>query len=117
MALFISSMKIQKRTYNMLTMNEAHPTKVAPRLQLLRGLRNLKQTELCDLLDIQKNTYNHYERGQNRPDVSNALKLCAFYGVTLDYLFSGNIAGLPHHMAIEITKAEADITPSDRKAL
>ena len=101
----------------MLSMNEAHPTQIAPRLKLLRGLRNLKQTELCELLDIQKNTYNHYERATNRPDVSNALKLCAFYGVTLDYLFSGNMAGLPHDMAVDITRAEAKLNEADKEDL
>lgn len=82
--------------------SESHPKNVAPRLKLLRNLSKITQKELCLLLEIQPGTYNHYERGLNRPDVSNALKLCAFYGVTLDYLFSGNMAGLPHEKAKEI---------------
>ena len=87
--------------------NESHPERVAPRLKLLRKLSNMTQKELCELLEIQPGTYNHYERGLNRPDVSNALKLCAFHGVTLDYLFSGKIAAVPHEKVIQIMQLQA----------
>ena len=111
---FFASFKIQKKAHTMLDMNEAHPKNIAPRLRNLRMMRGLTQRRLCEELGLGVNTYNHYERGNNRPDVTNALILCDFYGVTLDYLFTGNKLGLQHGLAREIELFEA--TDPDRQA-
>ena len=72
-------------------MKSTHPEAVGMRLRKLRLLSGLKQTQLCEALNVSSTTYNHYERGRNRPDLQIATKICRFYGVTLDYLLVGDI--------------------------
>lgn len=42
---------------------------------------------------------SNYERGYKRPEISMAIRLCKKTGVTLDWIFRGETAGLPLHVA------------------
>lgn len=42
---------------------------------------------------------SNYENGQKRPEVTMAIKLCTRTNVTLDYIYRGEHAGLPLHVA------------------
>ena len=56
------------------------------RLRQCRKEKGLKQQELADELGIIYRTYRRYEAGETEPDISTAVKLADFFGVSLDYL-------------------------------
>ena len=93
-----TAMKINR----MQAMPTARPTDIGARLGLLRKIRNLRQNQVCAATGIPANTYNNYERGRTRPDTDNGIALCVFFGVTMDYLYLGNMAGVPFDTAKEI---------------
>lgn len=55
-------------------------------LRNLREDRDLTQQNLADLLKIGRTMYRRYETGETEIPVRHLKVLCAFYGVTSDYL-------------------------------
>lgn len=75
---------------------------IAERLHKTRKALGLNQTELCRLSGIAKNTYNQWEKGHGRPELDKAMMLCDAFDLTLDWIYLGNPAGLPYHLATKI---------------
>ncbi len=92
----------------------AAPEAVGQRLRLIRkALGNLHnngleipQSEMARRIGTSPSAWNNAETGDNRLGLDNAMHLCAETGVTLDYVFFGNPAGLPHALAVEIDRLE-----------
>ena len=62
--------------------------------EILRGLRedrDMTQQDIADLLKIGRTMYRRYEKGETEIPTRHLKTLCAFYGVSSDY-----ILGLPH---------------------
>ncbi len=57
-----------------------------PRIRELREDHDKKQFELAGYLNIQRNTYSDYERGEINIPIEQLIKLADFYDVSLDYL-------------------------------
>ena len=87
----IAVMKIEK--------NVRWQRMVGNRLQLTRIALGKTQAELARVLLISPQRWNNYERGARPIDVEFAVRLCERFGVTLDWLYRGVIAGLPYDMA------------------
>lgn len=68
---------------------------IANRLTLLREALELNQAEICRAIEVQPNRWNQYETGERRITLPVAAKLVDRYGVTLDYIYLGDPAGLP----------------------
>ena len=56
------------------------------RLEYLRKLRGLNQTELAKELNMIRTTYSNYEHGQAEPNIETLIKLADYFDVSLDYL-------------------------------
>ncbi len=56
------------------------------RLKDLREDSDLKQSELCEKINISKNTYVNYEQGKREPPFELIIKLAKFYEVSIDYI-------------------------------
>ena len=56
------------------------------KLQELRKRRNLKQSELAELLHVKQNTISNWENGRTEINNTDAIKLADFFGVSVDYL-------------------------------
>jgi transcriptional regulator with XRE-family HTH domain len=87
----------------------AEPTttmEVAERLRLTREALRLKQVAICRLTGISTAAWNNAETGDNRLGVDQAIALCQATGVTLDWIFRGIRAGLPHAIAQRISELE-----------
>lgn len=56
------------------------------RLKDLREDCDLKQSELCEKINISKNTYVNYEQGKREPPLELIIKLANFYDVSIDYI-------------------------------
>ncbi len=59
---------------------------VFERIRNLREDSDLKQRELAAYLNVSQNTYSQYESGVIALSAENAVKLAAFYHVSVDYL-------------------------------
>ena len=57
-----------------------------PRLRDLREDRDLKQTDIAELLGIQQTVYSRYERGHQTIPLEHLVKLAEFYQVSVDAL-------------------------------
>ena len=56
------------------------------RIRNLREDNDLKQRQLAEYLNVSQNTYSQYETGVIALSAENAVKLAAFYKVSVDYL-------------------------------
>jgi transcriptional regulator with XRE-family HTH domain len=87
---------------------------IAKRLRLVRiahGIvqgqdRGMSQAQFTRLAGIGSSAWNNFETGDNRIGLDNAIKVCKATGASLDYIYLGNTSGLPHALALEISRAE-----------
>jgi len=59
--------------------------------EILRELRvdnDLKQDTVAEYLQITKQQYSLYETGKREFKIHHIIKLCTFYNVSADYIFS-----------------------------
>lgn len=78
---------------------------IAHRLQQTRSALGLSQSEFADRAGIARNTYNQWEKAKGRPQLDGAIALCQTYGLTLDWIYFGDISGLPYATAQRLTSA------------
>lgn len=62
--------------------------KINERIKQLRVDNNLLQKEIAKILNVPKNTYGAWERGNNEPSVDIIIKLADFYQISIDYLLN-----------------------------
>ncbi|MGN0520271.1 MAG: helix-turn-helix domain-containing protein [Candidatus Fimenecus sp.] len=56
------------------------------RLTNLRIDRDIKQTEVAQVLGIKQSAYSKYEKRRVKLQIEDLLKLCAFYNISADYI-------------------------------
>lgn len=56
------------------------------RLRDLREDKDMKQSEIADLLKIRQTVYSRYERGYQNIPLEHLLTLADFYNVSTDYI-------------------------------
>ena len=56
--------------------------------------------------NLKPNRYSQYETGVRALTINAAHRICDEYGVSLDWLYRGDRATLPYHLAIEIARIE-----------
>ena len=79
-----------------MTKNAPNPKLVAigERLEALRRAFDLTQAEFAGRAGIQQNTYSQYATGKNLPRIEFAERICDEYGVTLDWIYRGDVSGM-----------------------
>ena len=60
--------------------------KIAERLKALRKEKNMRQSDVAEMLGIGVRTYQYYEGDEHRPDYEMLIALADFFGVSTDYL-------------------------------
>jgi DNA-binding XRE family transcriptional regulator len=75
---------------------------IGHRLRLTRLALGLDQTQLCERAGIARNTWNQWEKGKGRPQLDEAMKLVDTFNITLDWIYLGDITGLPHGLALRL---------------
>lgn len=58
----------------------------AARLVVLRKSAKKRQWEVADAIQITRQAYGYYEKGESLPVVDTAVKLASYYNVSVDYL-------------------------------
>lgn len=64
---------------------------VGKRLRLVREALQMSQTALCRLAEITPQAWNNAETGDNLLTVTNAAKLCRVTGITMDWIYLGQV--------------------------
>ena len=65
---------------------------LGPRIAALRRSAKLSQAELAQLLKISPSAVGMYEQGRREPSVSLLVELSRLFGVSVDYLLTGQAA-------------------------
>jgi transcriptional regulator with XRE-family HTH domain len=91
---------------------ESTPERIGLRLQRLRILSGLNQTEYAAGAQIGINAWNNYEHGRKRISIDAALRLVATYHVSLDYIYLGDTGGLPRDLFNLLMAYEQSRTPA-----
>lgn len=56
------------------------------RIQELRELHNMNQTDVAKILNIAQRTYSDYELGRIRMPLDVMIRLAQYYDVSMDYI-------------------------------
>ena len=56
------------------------------RLKQLRTENDVSQSDIAKLLDVTRQAYSRYERGDREPDLEMLCKLADYFNVSVDYL-------------------------------
>lgn len=91
---------------------------VAERMKLTRLALGLSQAAIGRLAGIEPQAWNNNERARGRISLDQAIKLCIATGVSLDWIYRGEMRGLPHELAVKIQEqiaAPEKAKPGSRK--
>jgi DNA-binding XRE family transcriptional regulator len=58
------------------------------RIAVLRAERHISRRELAEALDIHYQTVGYLERGEYSPSLHLALRIAAYFGVSMEVVFS-----------------------------
>lgn len=86
----------------------AQPTdlpSIGDRLAATRKALGLSQEAAADIGGISAKAWSEWERGTRTPAVSSMLRLRARYGISLDWIYAGDPARLPHEIASQVLLA------------
>lgn len=79
-----------------MSLGKMHMKEVAHRLEALRIAHGFaSQGEMAQAINAEVGTYNHWATGRRLISVSAAIRVCAVTGATLDYIYRGEVSGLP----------------------
>ena len=62
------------------------------------------QADMCREIKAEPNTWNQWERGVRLIDLGVAIRLCSRFGLTLDWIYRGDMAGLPLSLAGKVRR-------------
>jgi transcriptional regulator with XRE-family HTH domain len=62
----------------------------------------MSQADMCRAAGFSSSQWAQYETGERRLSLNAALKLHSIFGVTLDFLYLGDMSGLPVRLAAKI---------------
>lgn len=94
-----------------------HKKEVGKRLEALRHAKGVKsQGEFAETLGVETGTYNHWTTGQRLIPVPVAIRLCQISGATLDYIYRGDVSGLPNRLTTLLPSTDEAGVPGKRSA-
>lgn len=81
---------------------------VAARLKLVRRVYGVhSQRELAAMLGIKPSRFGQYEAALHLIPVPMAIRLCDMFGVTLDWIYRGDVSGLTAAVRADLASGEA----------
>lgn len=91
----------------------AHAAEIARRLVLTRRALGIDhQQDFGKAAGLSQPQYHQFESGKRRLSLEAALALCSTYGLSLDWLYRGDMNALPFRLANAIREIErTDATP------
>lgn len=90
-------------------------TELIIKLKEARIAKNLKQSEVADILGVKKNTISNWENGKSNPDIDSLMQLCNIYNISCSALLEESYKNEQSN-SLHITGIEKDIILSYRKS-
>src|SRR6185312_1313915 len=87
---------------------------IARRLTATREALEINQTELCRRAGIAKNTYNQLEKAKGRPSIDTAIRIRDTFGLTLDWIFLGDLPSIQGRLGAQIAARMAASAPQPK---
>jgi transcriptional regulator with XRE-family HTH domain len=72
-----------------------HPRDVSQRIIHLMHALGDTQVRFSKRTGISQQSINNWVKGRASPSLAQAIKICQRTGATLDYLYRGDVSGLP----------------------
>lgn len=91
--------------------------RIGRRLAALRHTTDMNAKDFADHMGINYTRYINWETGHRRLLPDDAIQFCERFGVTLDFIYRGIEAQLPHSLMIELSsmlRDKATRTSSDK---
>ncbi|MCR4442180.1 MAG: helix-turn-helix transcriptional regulator [Peptococcaceae bacterium] len=88
--------------------------KLSEKLKELRTSKKLNQSDVADILKIDRSTYGKYETGDSSPDYEKLIKLADLFDCSVDYLLGRTDIKTPietiaaHHDGDDWTEEELE---------
>lgn len=71
------------------------PKAIGKRLEAVRLANGFEvQADFADAIGVGRTVYNAWETGAQRPGLTSVLRLVDRFGLTLDFIYRGNLASL-----------------------
>ncbi|WP_135075571.1 helix-turn-helix transcriptional regulator [Terasakiella sp. SH-1] len=77
---------------------------VGNRLRISRTALGLSQKDLYQTLGVKAASWSHWESGKRMPDPIVMFDLYEKFGITMEWIYGGDIRGLPFSIAQTILK-------------
>ncbi|WP_068001494.1 helix-turn-helix transcriptional regulator [Pseudovibrio axinellae] len=81
---------------------------IAIRLRAVETYVGMSQKEFSESAGVQQKSMSQWQSGDFRISIQGALKLRERYGISLDFIYCGNIDALPTKMANELSSILRD---------
>lgn len=78
---------------------------VARRLHAVREALGLKRSEFADIIGIDRSSYTKIENGIKPILPETAYRIFELYGVDLNFIYLGQVGGLPESLSRSVTTA------------
>lgn len=85
---------------------ETQRSHVGLRLKLAREAMDLRPVDLCRAVGIKPNAYSQYESGARRINIEDALRFKIVLGVSLDWIYAGDVGKLDLELALKIRELQ-----------
>ena len=84
----------------------AHPPQIEAgrRLRAARKALGLTQREIAEVGGVTPHGVSQWESGAKRINPFAMVRIKARWGISLDFVFAGDISGLPHGLASAVSK-------------
>lgn len=83
----------------------SEPSRVAQRLEALFAAADVNRAEVADLIKLDRSSMTKVMKGEKPLKPEWAVKICELYGVSLDFLYRGQLRDLPPTLSKKIIAA------------
>ena len=57
-----------------------------PRLKEVRLMKNMKQKDVCMILNMKQSQYSRYESGEDEMKIGTLIEICKAFDISADYI-------------------------------
>ena len=83
--------------------------RAAARLRVTRCVLGLTQRSMAELCGASEARWSNWERADHLPDILAMARLSGLFRVPLDWIYRGDLAGLPWHLVPELRRRRPDL--------
>lgn len=80
---------------------------IAERLRSVRDVYGFSAKDFAERAGIDPKRYYNWENGKDRISIDGASQLKREYGLSLDFIYDGNVDMLPHKIAVALSSKPA----------